>query len=168
MHPRRGGGGADEGAAASTSGRTASSSHNRTASGGSSNAAASSTAAAATTMPNPLSRGHSLLADYLDAAGEVPLPQSEVHMNAPVPTREHVGKKERERLAGSERERGNWKGEHLQWRQRRERRKKKRNRFSFSRGSASSLSRRLLRFSPSKRQKGKSFYTRLEKQRFKT
>ena len=42
-------------------------------------------------MANPLSRGHSLLADYLDASGVVPLPISEVHMNAPVPTREHVG-----------------------------------------------------------------------------
>ena len=47
-------------------------------------------------MANPLSRGHSLLADYLDASGTVPLPMSEVHMNAPVPTREHVGEEEGE------------------------------------------------------------------------
>lgn len=45
-------------------------------------------------MADPLSRGHSLLADYLDAFGVVPLPISEVHMNAPVPTREHVGEDE--------------------------------------------------------------------------
>ena len=84
MPPREAGGGG----AASTSGRPSSSHHARSASGGSSNASGAATGA---TMANPLSRGHSLLADYLDASGAVPLPISEVHMNAPVPTREHVG-----------------------------------------------------------------------------
>ena len=48
-------------------------------------------------MANPLSRGHSLLADYLDASGVVPLPISEVHMNAPVPTREQQQKKQQQK-----------------------------------------------------------------------
>lgn len=92
MTSRDGGGGGS----ASTSGRP-SSRHGRTASGGSSSHAGAAGAAgagaplSAATMANPLSRGHSLLADYLDASGVVPLPSSEVHMNAPVPTREHVG-----------------------------------------------------------------------------
>lgn len=59
--------------------------------GGGNGAGATTMSTAATTTNTPLSRNHSLLADFLDASGVHALPPSEVHMNAPVPTREHVG-----------------------------------------------------------------------------
>ena len=51
-------------------------------------------------MANPLSRGHSLLADYLDASGVVPLPISEVHMNAPGGVKEEAAEKKGSKMHG--------------------------------------------------------------------